>query len=575
MLTERQEKFEDNFWQGYSVMQGNFIKNKKYFSQFFFVFYQLSNIHETYSQSLSRLCSFFERPEGKDLLSPFYQVMVSFIDQLQEESTKHHLLAEEAKAIAERNIAETLNDLGKLFSKEATTQKMAEEESETVIFNNLTKFKTLETRYKDMHSECNKYKAEYFDALTNTLHEHSQKQNFVKHVLTGVEHDDFNNEEVLNKQRLYLARIKDANALRGEYIASFKQHAQIFQTIDLTYMSTIKESILKYSHKKKEQLTIAMECLETKVQNVLDKLNLSDMQALFIDNNKTFGFPPGDLTFTNYSVSSKNFILLKGDDDDPNSANTSNSNHRRLQILQKFISTFIEKPTAQDQEITTLFGSLMNEEMTEEQFELIQSKFKSNNNVNSLDNALIFLNLLNNYRANKCYLNKKHFLYLAELLCLIAALSRQNGIEFHLKYKCINWLIILSQTFYTLNDGGDDHAEQEEKVYLFEELIVKDVFSDINWFDFFKYVLYDNVKTTLKYKDDYRFELTPQDQEMIKRIIQSKIVGVIQNMVFLKQTNESIDTVIDSLCTYYNEDKEYVTMMKEELIKSKDTAATE
>ena len=92
-LPEHKEKYEDNFWQGYSIMQSNFIKNKKYFSQFFFVFFQLSNIHETYSQALSRLCTFFEKPDTKDLRSPFYQVMLSFIDQLQEESTKHHLLA--------------------------------------------------------------------------------------------------------------------------------------------------------------------------------------------------------------------------------------------------------------------------------------------------------------------------------------------------------------------------------------------------------------------------------------------------------------------------------------------------
>ena len=558
-----EHKFEDNFWQGYSIMQNNFIKNKKYFSQFFFVFFQLSNIHETYSQSLSRLCSFFEKPDGKDLQSPFYQVMKSFIEQLQEESNKHHLLAEEAKQIAEQNIAVTLNDLGKLFSKEAITHNMIGDESETIIFNSLTKFKILENQYKDMYLQCNKYKTDYFDALTNTLHEHLQKQNFVKHVLSGVQSDNFNNDDILHKQQLYLTHIKDTNVLRREYISSFKRHAQIFQTIDLTCMTTIKDSILKYSQTKKDQINLTMQSLETNVQNVLDKLNLSQVQNMFIENNKTFGFPPDDLTFINYSVSSKNFVFPKDNDD-------SNNNHKHLQIIQKFISTFIEKPSTQDQEITSLFDALMNEEMTEKQFKIIQSKFKNNNN--SLDNALIFLNLLNNFRANKCSLSKTYFLYLAELLCVISELSQQNDIEFQLKYKCINWLIILSQTFYMQSDNNDN---ANEKVYLFEELIVKNVFDDINWIDFFKFVLYDNVKTTLKYKDDYRFELTQQDQEVIKRIIQSKIVGVIQNMVFLRRTNESIDIVINDLCKRCNEDKEYLMMMKEEFIKSKENTSTE
>jgi hypothetical protein len=113
------------------------------------------------------------------------------------------------------------------------------------------------------------------------------------------------------------------------------------------------------------------------------------------------------------------------------------------------------------------------------------------------------------------------------------------------------------------------------KIYLFEELITKSIFDSVNWIDFFKFVLHDNVKSTLKYKDDYRFELTQQDQEVIKRIIQSKIVGVIQNMVYLRRSNESIDIVIDELCKYYNEDKEYLMLMKEELIKSKENINNE
>ena len=566
-LPEHKEKYEDNFWQGYSIMQSNFIKNKKYFSQFFFVFFQLSNIHETYSQALSRLCTFFEKPDSKDLRSPFYQVMLSFIDQLQEESNKHHLLAEETKLIAERTIAVTLNDLGKLFSPEAITHNMVEEESETIIFNNLTKFRTLEHQYRDMYLQCNKYKTEYFDALTNTLHVHLQKQNFVKHVEQGVRDDHyFNNDDVFNKQQMYLTHIKDTNVLRKEYIANFKRYAQIFQSIDLMYMTTIKDSIMKYSQTKKEQITHTMELLETKVQNVFEKLNLTEMQNAFIENNRTFGFPPDDLTFVNYSVSSKNFVITSNSSN--NEGNSGNSSHKHLQTIQKFVSTFIEKPTEQDQEMSTLFNALMNEEMNEEQYTTIINKFKHNDN--GLTNALIFLNLLNNYRANKCILSKKYFLYLSELLCVISELSQQPNIEFDLKYKCINWLIILSQTFYMQNDNNDN-----AKIYLFEELITKNIFDSVNWIDFFKFVLHDNVKSTLKYKDDYRFELTQQDQEVIKRIIQSKIVGVIQNMVYLRRSNESIDIVIDELCKYYNENKEYLMLMKEELIKSKENINNE
>lgn len=551
------EKFDNNFWQGHSIMYNNFLKNKKYISQFFHAFSLLSSIHDTYAKSLMQVCTCFQKPEGKDLSSPFYKAILSFIDQLKEESNYHLSLAEKAKDIVDKQLAGNLNNLGQIFGekKEQSLTTNPNEESELLLVQKLKDFKQLENLCKESFSDCDKYKKDYYDEITNTLKENLKKKDFINGVFDEDDNKDSKILEIFNKKDAYIAQIDKANHYIEEYIRQFSTHAKAYQLIDAKYMALIKESMLSYSESKKKYIDSSVLSLQSKLIDVLTKLELNEIQKLFIEENRTFGFPPSPLVFINYSLNSKKLTC----DIDLTKDNYETRNY--LDAIHRFTNKFIVEQKKNNDEIETLFNSLMKGEMTEEQFELMKNKLKDNENSN--ENILQFLSLLNNSRTKSCLFSEKYFNYLIDFINIISEITQKDETEFTMKYKCLNWIIILSQTFYTQKDNDPN------KIYLLENMISKGSFDNVNWFNLFRYIYHENVKVSSNLTD-YKFELTEQDLAQIKGILQPKLAGIIQNMVMVKQSEEVIDKVIDMLSKFYKEDKESLLLIKNEFMKIKD-----
>jgi hypothetical protein len=118
----------------------------------------------------------------------------------------------------------------------------------------------------------------------------------------------------------------------------------------------------------------------------------------------------------------------------------------------------------------------------------------------------------------------------------------------------------MSQTFCFEN-------ENNKKNYLLEELIKKNLFKNVNWFKLLQYVCQDNLQTT-NYYIDYKFELTEEDLGIIRGIVEPKIVSLLQNMVMTQQSEEVIDSVIDSLCNFYKLPKDSFISVKNDFISS-------
>ena len=551
------EKFDNNFWQGHSIMYNNFLKNKKYISQFFHAFSLLSSIHDTYAKSLMQVCTCFQKPEGKDLSSPFYKAILSFIDQLKEESNYHLSLAEKAKDIVEKQLAANLIHIGQIFGgkKEQALTINENEESELLLVQKLKDFKQIENLCKESLSDCDKYKKEYYDEITNTLKENLKKKDFINGVFDEDDNKDSKIIEIFNKKDAYITQIDKANHYIEEYKTQFSTHAKAYQLIDAKYMALIKESMLSYSESKKKYIDSSVLSLQSKLIDVLTKLELNEIQKSFIEENRTYGFPPSQLVFINYSLNSKKLTC----DIDLTKDNYESRNY--LDAIHRFINKFIVDQKKKNDEIATLFNSLMKGEMTEEQFELMKNKLKDNENGH--ENILQFLSLLNNSRAKSCLFSEKYFNYLIDFINIISEITQKDETEFTMKYKCLNWIIILSQTFYTQKDNDPN------KIYLLENMISKGIFDNVNWFNLFRYIYHENVKASSNLTD-YKFEFTEQDLDQIKGVLQPKLAGIIQNMVMVKQPEEVIDKVIEILSKFYKEDKESLLSIKKEFMKIKD-----
>ena len=105
-----QISYDNNFWQGYSILQNNFLTNNQHIYELFYIFSQLSEIHLIYSKSLDKLCSFYQPLDSKDT-SVFSKAIISFIDQLKEESNNYLKLSQDIKSIADKKIHAALNQI--------------------------------------------------------------------------------------------------------------------------------------------------------------------------------------------------------------------------------------------------------------------------------------------------------------------------------------------------------------------------------------------------------------------------------------------------------------------------------
>ena len=544
-----QISYDTNFWQGYSILQKNFLTNNQHIYELFYIFSQLSEIHLIYSKSLEKLCSFFQLPDSKDS-SSFSNAITSFINQLKEESIHYLKLSQDIKSIAEKNINAALNRIETLLGG-TNFQNIGDIDIDHGCFQyfNFNLFKTAENNCKESFKKADVCKKEYYDEITLTI-----KENFRKNELSDLLNSETKQQKIRHYKQAYLNQLQKSNESRDKYINTFSNHARTFQEIDSLYMTTVKESIIQYIDVKKEQNDLMINNYHTKVKELFDNLDLNNVQMTFIEQNRTPGFPPEYMNFANYSVSYKNIVP------DLDEIKDHPENKKKLQIIKQFISLFEEKTNKNDQTITPLFETLTNGSMENEQFETLINQIQ--NNEGNLDNATIFLSLLNNHRTKNCQYDKKTYDYLVEILSAILKISQQDNISFVPKYKCLNWIVVLSQTFYYEN-------ENNKKTYLLEEIIKKDLFKNVNWFELFQYVFQENLKTN-NYFMDYKFELTEEDIGVINGIIQPKIVGLLQNMVMTKQSEETIDSVIDLLCKYYRLQKDTFVSLKNDFILSQE-----
>lgn len=541
-----QISYDNNFWQGYSILQNNFLTNNQHIYELFYIFSQLSEIHLIYSKSLDKLCSFYQPLDSKDT-SVFSKAIISFIDQLKEESNNYLKLSQDIKSIADKKIHATLNQIATSLGG-TNFQNIGDLDNEYGCFKYFNQFKIAENNCKESFKKTDVCKKEYYDEMTSTL-----KENVRKNELTDLLTSETKQQKIKLCRQAYINQLQKANDVRDKYVNTFSTHAKTYQDIDTKYMKTVKESIIQYIDAKKEQNDLMMNNYHTKVKELFNNLDFNNIQLTFVEQNHTPGFPPDSMSFVNYSLNYKTIVS------DFDEIKDSPENKKKLQIIQQFVSLFEENATNKnDQNMRPLFDTLMNGSMENEQLETLIKQIK--NNEGNLDNAITFLSLLNNQRTKKCVCDKKTYDNLVEILAIILQISQQENISFLPKYKCLNWIVVMSQTFCFEN-------ENNKKIYLLEELIKKNLFKNVNWFKLLQYVCQDNLKTT-NYYMDYKFELTEEDLGVIKGIVEPKIVSLLQNMVMTQQSEEVMDSVIDSLCNFYKLPKDSFVSIKNDFITS-------
>jgi hypothetical protein len=184
---------------------------------------------------------------------------------------------------------------------------------------------------------------------------------------------------------------------------------------------------------------------------------------------------------------------------------------------------------------------------TKKEFESF-SKEEENKFIDDLfinENYLIhFFYCLNSYRnVGKLVLLEPQFKICSKIFC-----KASDFLLEHNNRKICYPLIILSQTFYKINNG--------EKYYLQSEIKEKEIFSQAKfWIDFIENTINEDLNEFEKQIS--KFSLTEENKNLKKfEIISSKLISIILCLNDFKLGKDSVDYIINPVMDNYNINEE-------------------
>lgn len=540
--------YKNNFWQGYSILQSNYLKTRENFSQLFYIFQRLSVLYENHSKGLFQICNYYKPPNKIDSNTSFNKTFQLFIEYLKEEAINYKQLSVDTKEILSKDILVNIDNLEELFQIN-DTENINVKNTNTLPSSKMSlahnKFKELETNCKEAFSICEKMKREFHNHLNLSLTEHIRKQDF--------NNKDFvhgNEPTILEKRQQYKNHLTQANNLINNYVKRFQDHADTYQKIDSSFIKTLMESLQKFSNKKKSNLETSFNLLNSKINNSISNIQILEDQKLFVKNYHSFGFPPQPLEFVNYSPDQKQFSdVLDLNKDNP-------LTKLAFQFLVDFAQSYNEI-LPKEQDIQDSFEKIISGNMTKEECDSLLASF--DNSQEGQSKQIYFLSLLNNIRTKQCQMKEISFNCLLEIMIKIMHNTQSPLIDSNTKNRYWNWCTILSQTFYV-------NSEEKGKIFLSEEMQKQKIFDMIDWFNVLQFILNRDFKSTQNYTE-YKFELAEEDKLIWKGIILTKIASILQNMMMLKPSEESIDNLIDKISDYFREDKATFISLKNEFSK--------
>ena len=537
------QHYKDSFWQGYSFLKENFQKTKLNFSQLNYVFTRLSELHLYYSHGLNQIYNYIIRPSFEvDHELTYNEAFSKFLEYIKEESAHHRRLSDKTKDLIKKHLDSQIQKIENCFKTDEPELK--KDTKSLSISSSQTHFEKLQEDCGSSFNRLKEHESKYFDQLSKALKE-------------LLKHKEYNSIEKIEKDMKidqardeYKKVIDETVGKKNEYINKFIAHADEYETIDKIYIDSVRTSILEYSSNVNKYLTERQHKLNESIIPKVNEINVENDINNFILKHETFGLPPSNVTFENYSVDRKAVPEAEPRKDDPNRKAIIDSIHN-------FVSYFSETEQEQKQfhdEVKDYFDKANKGVLTDDEYtQLVQLFEKEDHGVN-YQNA--FLAYLNDRRTGEKEISVESFQAFSNVLRRIMELTQQDSVDFTTRYKACNWCFVLSETFYIKDENDQD-------MYMITEINKTGVFDKVDWVCFFKYILLDNLSSRGNYRN-YKFQLTKQEMD-ISREFETKIFTLAQNLKFLNKTQDNIVELIQLLYKKYHQKEDSFERIKEQL----------
>lgn len=450
--------YESELWSGIDIIKDNEVIYKNILNSLIYTYSAIESIELNYYEELNHLGDLLYIPEIQNTLISALNANKIFI---KEKANKHKAFSESV-----HKIAEELKESFILYSK-TIPEVINNNRKSTEIFNSeMEKLEIIKKEYYDQSGKATqRYKEykEYEDTKKNKAQ--AAKKLYEKELA-----------EAQNKEKNYLREINRMNGEREKYINAMNSYLKKCQGTDWKYIQTVQSCIQNYINIENKLLSEINDLSNELNKNINSIDIISDLKQ-FASTNRTHRAIPQKIDFSPYSSALSNVQSLFDYTIQPTIVETL---HRFLNETFNYKTPELEGDNSFNYQLLEEYAtSIRNGTITKEATEQLD-KFL----LNSSSYRLFFLRNLNRMRGKYPSLSKNTFEIVTKLLRFIVIKSLENK-----EYDLIRYVIILSETFYTITEKVPKLLIQEEmkadefwqNESLWRELIRSQIISDIGF----------------------------------------------------------------------------------------------
>ena len=420
--------------------------------------------------------------------------------------------------------------------------------------------------YKNALDKLSKKRESYCDSINKAIEFH------LSHLKKNKKNDK-HKEEIRKKGNEYLSEIKLTEEKRVEYIVQYGHYLSSMEEFEKNCTNDLK-LYLKNFAKNITTFQKEIEFNESELKQI-EEMNGDKDNQIFVKNNKSLMIGPKRILFKQYTQNvnyyMENFQFLKKEIKNKSSNELKIFQDNISEEVKKFLNEIIFKETDDIKDkIIDIAKNLNENKLSEDEFNYLINKFeerfrqyldwKSKNNIDKQNFKKVgpqyddrysyadtFLEYFKQLEEENKSFEEENFNYFCKIIEKILELNMNDDIDYDLCYL----IMILSSKFYMVDNSkklGNKFAYETIRNF---PIMKKQGF----WLGFTIFEIKQEITQKLIFRDDNITE------DMLKDIINTKLVNVIFDIMKLMNDSQEFNKIIYDIFKYYKIDKENIIFL--------------
>ena len=421
--------------------------------------------------------------------------------------------------------------------------------------------------YKNALDKLSKKRESYCDSINKAIEFH------LSHLKKNSKKNDKHKEEIRKKGNELLSEIKLTEEKRVEYIVQYGHYLSSMEEFEKNCTNDLK-LYLKNFAKNITTFQKEIEFNESELKQI-EEMNGDKDNQIFVKNNKSLMNGPKRILFKQYTQNvnyyMENFPFLKKEIKNKSSNELKIFQDNISEEVKKFLNEIIFKETDDIKDkIIDIAKNLNENKLSEDEFNYLINKFeerfrqyldwKSKNNIDKQNFKKVgpqyddrysyedtFLEYFKQLEEENKSFEEENFNYFCKIIEKILELNMNDDID----YDLCHLIMILSSKFYMV-----DNSKKLGKKFAYETIRNFPIMKKQGfWLGFTIFEIKQEITQKLIFRDDNITE------DMLKDIINTKLVNVIFDIMKLMNDSQEFNKIIYDIFKYYKIDKENIIFL--------------